>query len=467
MTAPTSNDDSETLGSLSQPEVLEAEPAEALDRITELARRIFEVPSATLNLVAEEREWFKAASGVDLEDPEHGPAFGAYVLLDDDVLVVADATQDDRFADHPLVDPAETPRFFAGAPLIVDDGRRVGALCLSDDQPRSFDASDRATLSLLADVAADTLDTRRRAHQVDYLVSALEEVEESVVITEGRPIDPPGPRVVWVNDAFTRLTGYDRAEIVGASLRMLRGPKTNPETLAQVWTAMKEEQSIQAECINHRADGEPYVAAWSVTPVRDDEGHLTHWVSIQRDITDQKEREEKLTYEATHDALTDLYNRKALALTINDALATEQADVPLRALLYLDLDNFKAINDTFGHNRGDEVLRRTARVLESAVRDDDMVARLGGDEFAVYLSSLNAPDMVPAIAERIHDALETTVEEKGTAVPVRASLGGVAGLSTYDSFEDLLETVDTAMYEAKESDRRTVLCSPETSPPRQ
>jgi PAS domain S-box-containing protein len=214
----------------------------------------------------------------------------------------------------------------------VEDGQRVGALCLADDQPRSFDDRNRALLSLLANIAADTLETRRRAHQIDYLVSALEEVEESVVITEGRPIDPPGPRVVWTNDAFTRLTGYDRTEILGQSLRLIAGPKTDPEALEQIWTSMKEGQSIQAECINHRKTGEPYVAAWSVTPVHDDEGHLTHWVSIQRDITDQKEREEKLTYEATHDELTDLHNRKALSLTINDALATEKADAPLRAL---------------------------------------------------------------------------------------------------------------------------------------
>jgi len=452
------------VGSLSQPEVLEAEPSDALDRITELARRIFDVPSVTLNLVAEERAWFKAASGVDLEDPEHGPAFGAYVLLDDDLLVVEDATEDNRFADHPLVDPAEAPRFFAGAPLAVEGGRRVGALCLADDRPRSFNDRDRTLLSLLADVAADTLETRRRAHQIDYLVSALEEVDESVVITEGRPIAPPGPRIVWTNDAFTHLTGYDRAEIVGQSLRVLAGPETDPDVLERVWTAMKEGRSIQAECINHRADGKPYVAAWSVTPVRDDEGHLTHWVSIQRDVTDQREREEQLAYAATHDELTDLYNRTALARRINEALALDTPDAPLRALFYLDLDNFKAVNDTLGHPRGDEVLVRTARALESAVRDDDMVARLGGDEFAVYLSALDAPERVSAIADRIHDAVATTVEGDGYALPVRASLGGVVGLAAYDAFEALLETADAAMYEAKETDRRTVLRSAETSP---
>jgi diguanylate cyclase (GGDEF)-like protein/PAS domain S-box-containing protein len=446
---------SDPLGSLNQPEILEAEPAEALDRVTELARRIFEVPSVTLNLVAEEREWFKAASGVDLEDPEHGTAFGAFVLLDADLLVVEDATEDGRFADHPLVDPAEAPRFFAGAPLVVDDGRRVGALCLTDDQPRSFDDRDRTLLSLLADVAADTLETRRHAHQIDYLVSALEEVEESVVITEGRPIEPPGPRVVWANDAFTRLTGYERDEIVGESLRVLQGPETDPDQIGEVWTAMREARLIQIECINHQKDGTAYVAAWNVAAVRDDEGHLTHWVSVQRDITDQKAREKQLTYEATHDELTDLYNRKALARTINEALANE--DAPLRALLYLDLDNFKAVNDTFGHPRGDKVLIRAARALESAVRDADLVARIGGDEFAVYLSALDAPDRVPAIAARIHDAIATTVEGDGTALPVRPSLGGVVGIAAYDSFEDVLEAADAAMYEAKENASRTVL----------
>lgn len=449
------SDGNERLGTLSQLDVLVADPEEAFDRITALARHIFGVSTVTVNLVAEERQWFKAAAGMDLDDPDRGTAFGAYALLDGGVLVVEDATRDDRFANHPLVDEGQAPQFFAAAPLVVDDDRRVGALCISDDRPRSFDERDRTILALLAEVAADTLETRRHAHQIDYLVSALEEIDESVVITEGSPIDPPGPRIVWVNEASTRLTGYDRAQLIGKSLRVLQGPET--DSLDRVWTAMKDEQPIQVECLNYPNGGDPYVAAWNVTPVRDEAGGATHWVSIQRDITDQKQREAQLAYEAAHDGLTDLYNRSALARVVNDAIASSTPGEPFRALMYLDLDNFKAVNDTFGHDRGDEVLVRTARALESAVRYDDVVARVGGDEFAVYLSSLDAPSTAPAIAERIHGTVETTVGDEEDEIFVTVSLGMVVGLSDYDSFEALLQAADAAMYEAKRSDRRTVV----------
>lgn len=452
-----SSDADDRLGILSKLDVLEADPAEVLERITELARLIFDVPSVTINLVADGREWFKAAAGVDLDEPAQGTALGAYVILDASVLVVEDTTRDDRFADHPLVDNREAPRFFAGAPLVVNDGHRVGALCVSDDEARSFDETDRRILSLLAEVASEALETRRHAHQIDYLVSALEEIEESVVITEGGPVDETGPRIVWVNEAFTRLTGYERSEMIGATLHALEGPQTDEETLERVWDALKNEEPIRVELVNYRRNDTPYVASWNLAPVRSDEGRVTHWVSILRDVTDRKRREQQLEYEASHDGLTELYNRSALERIVEDALANGGLDPPLRALMYLDLDNFKKVNDTLGHNRGDELLIRTARALESAVRGEDVVARVGGDEFAVYLSSLDGPSTAPVVAERIHDAVKTTLRANGHEILVRASLGMVVGLSAYESFEDILQEGDAAMYQAKQGAHRTVV----------
>lgn len=452
-----SPDGDDRLGILSQLDVLEADPAEVLDRITHLARLIFDVESATVNLVADGREWFKAASGVVLDDPDRGTALGAYVILDASVVVAEDTTRDERFADNPLVDTEKTPRFFAGAPLVVNDGHRVGALCLSDNRPRTFGEADRKMLALLADIASDTLETRRHAHQIDYLISALEEIEESVVITEADPIDDAGPRIVWVNEAFTDLTGYARSQLIGERLGVLVGPQTDENTLARVWGALRAGEPIQVEAVNYRSNGTPYVAAWNVAPVRSEEGRVSHWVSIQRDVTDQKRREEQLAYEASHDGLTELYNRTALERIVEDERARDRLGSPLRALMYLDLDNFKAVNDNLGHNRGDELLIRTARALESAVRSDDVVARVGGDEFAVYLSSLDDPSTAPIIAERIHNAVETTLKENGCEIPIRLSLGMVTGLPSFDSFEDILRGADTAMYEAKETGRRTVV----------
>ncbi len=450
MSIPLPTNEEERLAALGTLGILDTKPETTFDRITELAQTIFDVSTASVSMVDRDRQWFKSVCGWNVKETPREISFCTYAILDDRVLVVEDTAEDERFASNPQIDAEESIRFYAGAPLVLEDDIRVGTLCLTDDEPCSFSSEERQMLASLADVVVELLEARRQTYQIGYLTSALEEAEDAVVVTEANPIDPPGPRIVWANEAFSRMTGYEREEIVGETPRILQGPETSRSVLNKVRSALENERAVYAETVNYRKDDTPYVVAWHIAPVHNEENELTHWVSIQRNVTDQQEREEHLKHKAMHDSLTGLPNRYAIQKNIQKVL-DESTEMSTGALLYIDLDKFKPINDKFGHKVGDEVLIRTAKVLREAVRDQDTVGRLGGDEFVVYLPEIETVSEARIIAERLHDALCQPFQVGSYEISVSASIGGTVRFAAHDTVEDALHEADMAMYEAKES----------------
>ena len=261
---------------------------------------------------------------------------------------------------------------------------------------------------------------------------------------------------MWSNEAFSRLTGYEPEELVGETPRILQGPETDRSVLNKVRSALENRRAVHAETVNYRKDGTPYVVNWHIAPVHDDTGTLTHWVSIQRDVTDQQRRRERLRHEATHDAMTGLPNRYAVREQLQELIA-DAGDRPAGALLSVDLDHFKPVNDEYGHQVGDRVLVRTAEVLRDILRRQDLLGRIGGDEFVVCLPGLRARDEARAIAERLHEALCEPFRVDRHEIQVEASIGGTLRLSAYDTVDDALHVADMAMYEAKAAPDRAVV----------
>lgn len=422
---------------------------ETLEDVSKLARALFEVDMAGVTLLDWDQQWFKAtAGGSPARTVPREQSFSTYAILDDEVLVVEDTEADERFSGEEFSAFVDGVRFYAGAPLVVEGEHRVGALCLWHSEPRSFTEEDRQVLLMQADLVVDIFESQRDAHQVEYLKSALEEAQEPVLITEGSPIDPPGPRIVWMNDAFSQLTGYAREDLIGQTPRILQGEDTSRAALDRVRTALNQGEPVQAETVNYRKDGSSYIVSWQIAPVFNEADELTHWVSIQHDVTEQRRREERLKHQATHDTLTGLPNRRVLEEEVHAMIEEEAAD--LSALLYLDLDRFKLVNDSLGHSKGDRLLQEVATILMNAVRDQDMVSRLGGDEFALCLPNLRSPEDAYEIAERIHEELNRPLSLDEQIVYTPASIGVLIGVSEYDGVEDALRAADTAMYEAKE-----------------
>lgn len=454
MSYPVPENEAKRLDALHQLDVLDTESEAAFDRVAKVAQEVFDTKNAAVTLVDEKRQWFKATCGLSLSETPREHSFCAHVIDGKDVLVVEDALEDDRFKTNPFVVQEEGIRFYAGAPLTVEKNLHVGTLCISDPAPRSFDETQQAILARLAEVAADLLQARQRGYQVSYLTSALEQIDEAVLVTEAQPLDPPGPRITWVNEAFTDISGYEKDELLGETPRLLQGPETDREVLDRVRNALENEESIRAETVNYRKDGTPYVVSYTIAPVRDASGELTHWASVQRDVTDQRAREEELQYRASYDSLTGLLARAALEERLQGALRQEETE---GALLFMDLDRFKQVNDSLGHSAGDQLLQEVAERIRSAIRGQDVAGRLGGDEFVVWVKSTQTPSTAVEIAERILSRIETPVELDGQEVFVGVSIGVVPDLAGYDSAEPALRDADVAMYRAKKLKTQSIM----------
>ncbi|MDP2101274.1 MAG: diguanylate cyclase, partial [Methylotenera sp.] len=217
----------------------------------------------------------------------------------------------------------------------------------------------------------------------------IDRLNDAIVITEAEPINEPGPRIIWANKVFYERNGYSPEEIIGQSPRILQGPNTDRSTLDRIRDSLEHWQSIRAEIQNYRKDGTTYWNEFEITPIANEKGWYTHWVSVQRDITARKQMEEEVQQLAFYDTLTKLPNRRLLNDRLSQIILASKRNKTYGALMFLDLDNFKALNDTHGHVVGDMLLIEAAQRLTNCMRDMDTVARFGGDEFVVMLAELD------------------------------------------------------------------------------
>jgi len=291
--------------------------------------------------------------------------------------------------------------------------------------------------------------TQRKADEetLRLLASAVNQANESILITTA-DLDLPGPQITFVNPAFTKSTGYTASEVIGKTPRLLQGAKTDRAELKRLRQCLSQGKEFFGESINYRKDGTEFYLEWHVAPIKNERQKITHFVSIQRDITERKQVQKQLLYHAFYDAVTGLPNRTFFMARLEDAIALAQQQNYLFAVLFLDLDRFKVINDSLGHLIGDRLLMATAQKLKSCVSSEDTVARFGGDEFAILLENVRHQDVV-LVAERIKAELASPFNLDGQEVVTTATIGIALSVTGYDQAEDLLRNADTAMYQAK------------------
>jgi len=308
----------------------------------------------------------------------------------------------------------------------------------------------------LRDVSA-----RHKAQEhLRLLESSIARLNDIVIITEAGPFNEPGPRIVFVNEAFERRTGYMREEVIGRTPRLLQGQGTQRRELDRIRAAMEQWQPARVDLINYKKNGEPFWVDLEVSPVWDEARRLTHWVAVGRDITERKTAEEKIQYLAFYDPLTRLPNRQLLLDRLDRALSDQ--DHPREgALMFIDLDNFKVLNDTLGHQKGDQLLQQVAERLRSCVHRGDTVARLGGDEFVILLENSGHKPLEPAAAARIvSDRILARLGEpyvlSGHLHHSTCSIGVTLFGRAPWTVSELLKQADLAMYQAKNAGRNTV-----------
>jgi len=423
-----------------------------LDGIVRLAAQVFNVEMALVTLVEHRRQVFLARHGIDVCETARDISFCGHALNlgVDEMLVVPDTTLDPRFADNPLVTNPPFVRFYAGCPLRTPAGHVLGTLCIVDGRPRSgFSAAHRESLADLAVLAMDKLEARRAA----LLQSSSQSRFENIAATSPDGIicaDNRG-RITFWNEACERLFGYDAATAIGCNIdiivpsHMRGGHGGGLERVAAGGTPRLVGTTVELEAAH--ISGRQFPIELSLSMWR--EAGQACFGAIIRDISARRADEDRLFELAHVDALSRLPNRRVLLERIADEILRRQ---PF-ALLMLDLDGFKDVNDTRGHNAGDEVLREVARRLLECVRPTDTVARLGGDEFSVLLPDCDDEARVLEIGECMRSALSLPCQITGGSAHVTASIGVAFSPRHGERVADLLSAADLAMYQAKTDGR--------------
>ncbi|MGZ8358501.1 MAG: putative bifunctional diguanylate cyclase/phosphodiesterase [Telluria sp.] len=291
--------------------------------------------------------------------------------------------------------------------------------------------------------------------------AAVSQLNDMVLIA--RVADEPGAdqSIIFANDAFERRTGYERREVMGRTMRMLGGLDTDSEEVLRIRAAMARIEPVTSELVSYTKSGQPFWVELEMVPFADEGGVNTHWVAVGRDITERKQAANDIHRLAYFDVLTGLPNRRLLTDRLGKMLARASEGSGLGAVMFIDLDHFKYINDARGHATGDAMLRHAAGRLTQLMRKDDVVARLGGDEFVVLLAHLGhelhtASAAALRVAEKIRHALTQPFEIDGQSYNSSASIGVTLLANTGQTVEDLLREADTAMYRAKAGGRNGV-----------
>ncbi len=267
---------------------------------------------------------------------------------------------------------------------------------------------------------------------------------------EGVAVTNTNGTILSVNPAFTTITGYSEQEVVGKNPRILKSDHQNAEFYKHMWTTLLETGHWQGEIWNRRKSGAAYLEWLTIIMVKDEHGKPCHYVSVFRDITEIRQKEEHIRYMAYHDPLTKLPNRLLFNDRLQHTLTAAQRRPKTVAVMFIDLDRFKFINDTLGHNIGDALLQAVASRIKESVRQDDTISRLGGDEFVILLSDIATSQDAAHIAQKVLEVLSRPYTLAGHELNITASIG----ISVYPEdgvdVQTLMKNADTAMYHAKE-----------------
>ena len=284
--------------------------------------------------------------------------------------------------------------------------------------------------------------------------SVFSHAQESIIITDAQGT------IVNVNEAFTRESGYARDEAIGKNPRILKSDRQGSAFFADLWRALTEHGNWAGEIWNRRKNGEVYAEKVTISAVRNADGQTRHYVSLATNITSAKKHQQQLEYVAYHDALTGLPNRLLQADRLHQAMVHCQRLARVLAVVYLDLDNFKTVNDQYGHDIGDALLVTLAMHLKNALREGDTLARIGGDEFIALITDLHQPEDAFPVIDRLMQAAtravvvpaaHLNVQTNTLTLQVSASMGVTMYPNDAVDADQLLRHADQAMYVAKQT----------------
>ncbi|MDX1795503.1 MAG: PAS domain S-box protein [Hydrogenovibrio sp.] len=334
-------------------------------------------------------------------------------------------------------------------PLIINH-EIYGALTLCSEHKYHIESPNTIDrLSGIATRISISLEKAKNQQQMSLLSTALAATANGILITDTNGV------IQWSNEALTRLTGYQPSDLIGKTPKVLNSGKQDDLFYENLWKTILKGEVWREEMVDRRKDGSELYTRQTITPMRDEKGELSHFIAVLEDISSEVAAKEQIEHMAHYDTLTNLPNRALFQDRLERVIARSKRYDQRFALLFLDLDHFKNINDTLGHDMGDALLKEAAARILNCVREMDTVARMGGDEFTVILPELKSVDDAHHIAQSIIQALLKPFELKGEPATIGCSIGIAVYPDVGKDEETLLKHADTAMYEAKKH-RNTV-----------
>jgi diguanylate cyclase (GGDEF)-like protein/PAS domain S-box-containing protein len=291
----------------------------------------------------------------------------------------------------------------------------------------------------------DITQSRKNEEHIRLLSTTVEQSSSEVIIT-----DTQGT-IVYVNPMFTENTGYTAEEAIGQNSNIVQSGEMPISFYQNLWETIKQSKRWKGEIINRKKNGEEFWQSMSITPILDTEGNVSHYLSLKSDISKQKDAEKQLRHQAENDLLTNLPNRPVLLKQLEIAIQKSRTENVCSAVLFMDLDNFKDVNDTLGHMSGDQLLKLVALRLKHCISDNDIIARLGGDEFAIIQRNITSNREPSELAEKIIKAVTSPFKVEDHLLHIGISIGITLIPDDGNTTSSLLSNSDIAMYSAKEN----------------
>lgn len=324
-------------------------------------------------------------------------------------------------------------------------GEVIGALMLYSSDGEAFDKLTVSRLSVFAARVTVAMIVAQEHQDLRLMEMAMSNASNAMFIT-----DREG-RIVWLNEALTRFSGYSMLELLGKQPHIFNSGQHKPEFWKGMWKQILDGQAWRGDVLNRNKNGELYTVTQSVSTLADAFGRVTHFLVVQQDISEKRKLEEEIHYLAYHDVLTELPNRMLFQDRVQQEITHAKRGKTQFAVLFIDLDGFKTVNDTRGHAAGDKLLRIIASRLRACVREGDTVARLGGDEFTILLRGATVGEGLKRVLRKIIKAVAQPCELGEFNANVTASLGVSLYPADATGVEKLLIHADEAMYQAKQA----------------
>jgi diguanylate cyclase (GGDEF)-like protein/PAS domain S-box-containing protein len=350
------------------------------------------------------------------------------------------------YPDDELLTAMEIESYF-GSPLKTVTGEVIGIIAVMDTKPLDLDPALKSILGLFSNKVAHELQRKITIEELELSESVFNESLEAIIVCD------INAKIIRVNPEFTDITGYSSTEAIGNNIKFIRSGHHSKDFYTRLWTSLEDKGFWKGEMTNKRKNGEIFICWQIIKAIKDDAGNVHQYMSIFNDITEKKKAEEQIYTLAHHDLITQLPNRMSFQKSLNYSITVADNDTHQLAVMFIDLDHFKLINDTSGHPAGDELLQQVALRLKNVIGSENVISRFGGDEFTVLLPCIKSREEVATVANNILESLLLPFSLLSNEIIIGASIG--IGLYPEDGKDasTLLSCADNAMYSAKKGGR--------------